>query len=152
MAELNEMALDPITSHGGYRSDEPFGFRLISRREFSVYNSTGQESAKLVGKRPYNPAHIHPDDLAALGVTSGDLVEITSARATITAVAEAAPDVLPGVVSMAHCWGDTPEFDGDVRTIGSPTGRLTDNSIDYDERCGIPLMSAIPVDVRRVPG
>lgn len=55
------------------------------------------------------------------------------------------------MISMAHCFGDAPEHeDGDVREIGSNTGRLVDNEDVFDPHTGIPRMSAIPVAVRRV--
>ena len=54
---------------------------------------------------------------------------------------------------MAHAWGDLPGPDGapaDPHTIGGTTGRLSDNSSAYDPITGLPVMSAIPVTVRRV--
>ena len=39
--------------------------------------------------------------------------------------------------------------DKDVRKIGSNTGRLSPVDEDYDPYSGIPLMSAIPVNVSR---
>jgi hypothetical protein len=50
---------------------------------------------------------------------------------------------------MAHAFGDAPKHDSDVRTIGSNTGRLTSTDRDFDPISGIPVMSAIPVNVRR---
>lgn len=129
---------------------DPFPFSLISRRLPNVYNSSGRDIAKLNGRRPWNPAFLHPDDLARLGLAKGDIVEIASARASIRGVAEPAPEVRPGVVSMAHCFGDAPEHDEALREIGSNTGRLVDNEHDFDPHTGIPRMSAIPVAVRRV--
>jgi anaerobic selenocysteine-containing dehydrogenase len=128
-----------------------YPFQLISRRLPNVYNSSGRDIARLNGRRPYNPAFLHPDDLDRLGLAKGDLVEIATARAAILGVAEPAPEVRPGVISMAHCFGDAPEHeDGDVREIGSNTGRLIDNEDVFDPHTGIPRMSAIPVAVRRV--
>jgi hypothetical protein len=49
---------------------------------------------------------------------------------------------------MAHGFGDTPKHDGDVRLIGSNTGRLSDFDGTHDPITGIPWMSAIPVNVR----
>ena len=49
---------------------------------------------------------------------------------------------------MARAWGGAPGKDGDVATIGSNTGRLTSTERDFDPVTGIPLMSAIPVNVR----
>ena len=37
-----------------------------------------------------------------------------------------------------------------VTEVGSNTGRLSDMQRDYDPIAGIPVMSAIPVNVRRV--
>lgn len=50
---------------------------------------------------------------------------------------------------MPHAFGDAPgsENDKDVRKIGSNTGRLSASDRNYDPYSGIPLMSAIPVNV-----
>ena len=128
---------------------DPFPFRLISRRLPNVYNSSGRDIARLNGRRPYNPAFLHPDDLEMLGLSKGDVVEIASSHASILGVAEPAPEVRRGVISMAHCYGEAPARDADVREIGSNTGRLIDNEHDFDPHTGIPRMSAIPVAVTR---
>ena len=49
---------------------------------------------------------------------------------------------------MAHCFGDSPDQDGRIREIGSNTGRLINNEVDFDPHSGIPRMSAIPVTIR----
>lgn len=133
--------------------DSDFPFQLISRRLPNVYNSSGRDIAKLNGRRPYNPAFMNPQDLDALGLSKGDLVELRSARAAIFGVAEPAPEVRSGVISMAHCFGDVPKneatADGSVRAIGSNTGRLIDNQELFDPHTGIPRMSGIPVSVTK---
>ncbi|MBT4494515.1 MAG: molybdopterin-dependent oxidoreductase [Gammaproteobacteria bacterium] len=150
MAELNEIRQEAYTNHGGYEGDPVFSHRLISRRMRNVYNSNGHDLDKLVkGNSSYNPAFMNPDDMTELQLVSGDVVEITSSRATILGIVEEAPDVRQGAVSMAHAWGDAPEHDDSVRHIGSNTGRLSDNAGRIDPRCGIPVMSAIPVNVRK---
>lgn len=150
MAELEQVRGEAYYDHGGYEGDPEFSHRLISRRMHNVYNSSGHDLDKLVkGNSTYNPAYMNPADLSALGLKAGDLVEISSSRATILGIVEEAPDVRMGAVSMAHAWGDAPEFDRSVRHIGSNTGRLSDNAGRIDPRCGIPVMSAIPVNVRK---
>ncbi len=124
-----------------------FPFQLISRRLPNVYNSSGRDIAKLNGRRPYNPAFLHPEDLKTLGVQKGDLVEISSAHGSILGVVEPAPELRRGILSMAHCFGETPNHDADVHAVGSNTGRLIDNQRDCDPHTGIPRMSAIPVAV-----
>jgi anaerobic selenocysteine-containing dehydrogenase len=126
-----------------------FPFQLISRRLPNVYNSSGRDIAKLNGRRPYNPAFLHPEDLSMLGLAKGDVVEISSSHASILGVAEPAPEVRRGIVSMAHCFGEAPKRDADVREIGSNTSRLVDNERDFDPHTGIPRMSAIPVSISK---
>lgn len=147
---MSELA--SVAGEGAPRpADAAFPFRLISRRLPNVYNSSGREYARLNGRKPYNPAFLHPDDLAELGLEKGALVEIRSSRAAILGVAEPAPEVRRGVVSMAHCFGDAPrdEAEGAVRKIGSNTSRLVDNEDVFDPHTGIPRMSAIPVAITR---
>lgn len=149
MAELADVAAEPILAHAGLRADEPYTHRLVSRRLPDVYNSNGLEMASLRRRHPTNPAYMNPDDCAELGFADGDIIEIDSGHAQILGVVEAAPDVRRGVISMAHGWGDVPKWDAEVRTIGANTGRLTANDRDFDRVTGLPLMSAIPVNVRR---
>ena len=95
---------------------------------------------------------MHPDDLAALGLTSGDMVCITSSRASILGVVAAEAGLRRGLVSMSHAFGDIPERDAEVREIGATTARLVSVEHDYDPYTGIPRMSAIPVGVERCDG
>ncbi|HJP41716.1 MAG TPA: molybdopterin-dependent oxidoreductase [Dehalococcoidia bacterium] len=149
-AELRDVRVESLPEGGGYRPGEDFTHRLVSRRMVEVYNSSGRDIPQLTKKFSYNPAFMNPVDCRALGLKSGDLIRITSARASIPGVVEEAPDIASGVISMAHAWGDAPEKDGEVRTIGSHTGRLMFNDRDYDPYTGIPMMSAIPVNISRV--
>jgi anaerobic selenocysteine-containing dehydrogenase len=146
--ELGEVASEPLLDHEGFRIGEPFRYRLTSRRLPDVYNSSGRDIPHLLRRYATNPAFMHPDDLAEEGLQRGDVIEIDSGHASILGVVEPAADVKRRVISMAHSWGDAPKYDADVRTIGSNTGRLSPNDRDYDPITGIPVMSAIPVNVR----
>ncbi len=126
-------------------------FRLVSRRQMNVLNSVGCDEPGQLGGRTTNPAHLHPDDLAALGLRDGDLVEIRSARASILGVAASDRNLRRGLVSMTHSWGDAPERDAEVRAIGANTGRLSAVDVDYERYTGLPRMSNIPVSVSRAP-
>jgi anaerobic selenocysteine-containing dehydrogenase len=138
----------------GARAAEVRGrpFRLVSRRMPNVYNSSGRDIEALTRGRLYNPAYLHPDDLAALGLAPGDTVRIASDHASILGIAEAAPELRRGVLSMSHAFGDAAERDGEFREIGSTTGRLVDGEREFDRFTGIPRMSAIPVSVERAEG
>jgi anaerobic selenocysteine-containing dehydrogenase len=122
-----------------------FDFRLISRRSKTRFNSIGHPLRKLQEKTTTNPAFIHPEDIAALGLVEGGLVAITSPHATIHGVVKASDKVRRGIVSMAHAYGDADAGKDDVRTRGSSTNRLVSEVVDYDPITGQSLQSAIPV-------
>jgi anaerobic selenocysteine-containing dehydrogenase len=133
-------------------ADPGFSHRLISRRLRHVYNSSGPELPALAEKGTTNRAFMHPDDLDALGLREGDVVEIASAHAEIYGVAWPAADVRPGVISMAHAFGDPAADPKQVRDIGSSTNRLVDAATDFDPISGMARQSAIPVNVRPAEG
>lgn len=135
---------------GNVDAGASYSHLLISRRLKHVYNSSGQQLNALKQKGTTNPAYMHPSDLSAAGLISGQLIEITSAAGALIGVVEAAADIKPGVISMAHAWGDLPDNGGAVRTQGSSTNRLVDDDRTFDSITGMPRMSAIPVNIRLV--
>jgi anaerobic selenocysteine-containing dehydrogenase len=148
MAELaTVLAEEPTMFAGSDVSDYPF--RLVSRRLKHVLNSTGPELPGLARKGTTNHAYMHPDDVADLGLSDGDIIEISSPRATMHGVVESADDVKRGVISMAHSWGGRSLTDEKVREIGSPTSRLVSADIGHDPVTGMVVSSAIPVAVRK---
>lgn len=130
--------------------DERYPFRLISRRLNDVVNSCAHDNPVQLRKWPYNPAFMHPSDLAQIGVTAGSLIAIRSPHSQIIGIAEEASDVRPGCVSMPHSWGRHPRWVQRPRIDGANTGRLVANDRDCEDLTGQPLMSAIPVSVRPV--
>jgi anaerobic selenocysteine-containing dehydrogenase len=126
-------------------NDRPFLF--VPRRENRVINSTGRTLPGLMRGRSYNPAFMHPDDLARLGIAAGDLVEVRSAYDAIRCVAEVDANLRPGLVSMTHNFGGNPGEDEDPRVDGANTNRLLRTDVEYDRYTGIPRMGALPVAV-----
>jgi len=146
-AELNAAFADLQTE------DSEWNYLLISRRMKNTYNSTGPELSLLKGKGTTNPAFIHPNDLEALGIADGEIIEISSRHGAIPAVAAASDAVRSGVVSMSHCWGGSPadaKTAPQVREIGSNTNRLVDNLWQTEKYSGMPRQSSIPVAIRKV--
>ncbi|HWS47740.1 MAG TPA: molybdopterin-dependent oxidoreductase, partial [Acidimicrobiia bacterium] len=146
LAELGEIRERAHTPHG----DDGRPFLFVPRRENRVINSTGRSLPGLMRGRRYNPAFMHPDDLARLGIAAGDVVEIRSEYDAITSVAEADADLRPGVVSMSHNFGGNPGENEDPHIDGANTNRLLRTDAEYDRYTGIPRMGALPVAV--VPG
>jgi anaerobic selenocysteine-containing dehydrogenase len=130
------------------RGTDDFPFRLIGRRMQRTINSC-QNFPEVHRGRGYNPAFMHPEDLAVLGLVSGDAVDITSRRATIPGVVEADPSLRRGLVAMTHGFGDAPDRDGEFREIGSPTGRLLDCHEFADPYVGMPKMGNVAVAIAK---
>jgi anaerobic selenocysteine-containing dehydrogenase len=143
--------LEAILASGSSASDSEPGFRLLCRRLQQTYNSSGRKLAGL-RKRPYNPAFMHPDDLAELGLAGGDLAEIRSARAAIVAVVEPDEGLRRGLVSITHGFGGLPGEEDDVRRDGSNVGRLLSAVDDLQPYTYQPQMSNIPVSVHPIDG
>lgn len=129
--------------------DEAFPFRMTSRRMPHVFNTPSL--ATLRHRVPFNPAYMHPDDVRALGLDSGDRVTVRSERAAIEAIVQADDTLRPGLVSMAHNWGGLPDAGADVAEVGANSGRLIANDVAFDPFSGQPRMSGVPVDVRPAP-
>ena len=129
-------------------SSSEYPFRLVSRRLKHVLNSLGSELPGLAVKGTTNPAYMNPDDMIEHGIADGDIIEITSPRASLHAVVETAPDIRRGVISMAHSWGGSSLTDEKVRDIGAPTNRLVSVDQGYDRVTGMVVQSAIPVRIR----
>ena len=147
--EMHEVRAEPIVEGGGYLPGEIFSHRLISRRMREFYNSSGRDIAGLTARDgSTNPAFMNPSDGDEFGIENGAIIEIESSRATILGVAAFTDDIPTGVISMAHSWGDTPENDDKVRSIGGSTNRLVNNAEAYDPITGMARQSAIPVNIR----
>jgi anaerobic selenocysteine-containing dehydrogenase len=147
MRDLRELSARPSGDLASW-ADERYPFRLVGRRMNARYNSGGMTAPRLQAQERTNPAFMHPDDLAQLGLESGEVVEISSARATILGVVEADDTIRRGLVAMSHAWGDVAEHDEEVRDIGGNTSRLIDVTDEWDPYSGQPVMSNIPVAVR----
>ncbi|MFC3174915.1 molybdopterin-dependent oxidoreductase [Novosphingobium bradum] len=142
MAELAEVLAEPDPV------EEAFPFLLVSRRMAHVYNSSGHDLPLLRRKgTPFNPAFIHPDDLAALGVEPGDRVVVASRHGEVEALAEADPSLRRGVIAMTHAFGGLPGDGTSYREVGSNIAALMDVADGFDRHSGIPRMSGLAVRV-----
>jgi anaerobic selenocysteine-containing dehydrogenase len=125
-------------------------FRLVPRRSNHFVNSSGRSIAKLTRGKPWNPAFLHPDDLAELGLASGDRIRIRSRHDAIAAIVEPDASLRRGLVSMTHAFGGRPGSDDDPRERGSNAARLLRVDDDFDPVSGIPRMGALPIAIERL--
>jgi anaerobic selenocysteine-containing dehydrogenase len=145
MEELQTISTSPAP-----RIDNQFPYRVVSRRMHDVLNSCWHEDPVLKKRVPYNSAFMNPLDMAKEGIADGDIIELESVRAHLRAVATGEDGLKRGCISMTHAWGGNPGEDEDPHFLGSNTGRLSPVDRDFDPYSGIPIMSAIPVRVRRM--
>jgi anaerobic selenocysteine-containing dehydrogenase len=138
----------------GFEPRGRYTHRLICRRLDHVVNSVGPDFPESARRGRTNPAFMAAEDLAELGVAPGELVEIESQHGSLLAVAQPTDEVEPGVVSIAHCFGDASLGSASdsqrVRASGSNTGLLVAVDRDYDPITGMARQSAVPVAVRAV--
>ncbi len=125
--------------------DPDFPYRLITRRMNRVLNSFGRRIPELAGDGR-NPAFMHPDDMAALGLGEDEPVVIRSPYGVIQSHVKAEASLRRGVVSMSHGFGASPGED-DPDHLGGNTGRLLSNEVEFDPITGLPRMSAVPVRI-----
>jgi anaerobic selenocysteine-containing dehydrogenase len=124
-----------------------FSHLLICRRMKMVVNSMGQDFPDSQKQAGTNPAWMNENDVAALGLETGDVVEIASEVDRILAVVAATDEVEPGVISMAHCWG-RPDGGQPGAKSGSNTAQLLSPEREWDPLTGMARMTAVPVNVR----
>lgn len=121
-----------------------FSHLLISRRLNAVMNTLGTNLQGILRNMPDNPAYLSPDDLDALGLEPGDEVEIVSEHGRIEAAVQPDKTMRRGIVSVAHCWGGTPD------KPGVNVNRLVSTTDVVEPINAMPRMSAIPVNIRKV--
>ena len=125
---------------------------LIGRRQLRSNNSWLHNSHRLVKGRPRCTLLIHPQDAAARGMATGDLVQLESKAGSLTVAAEITDAIMPGVVSLPHGWGHDRE--GSQLTVARqfPGVSLNDatSEFDVDTLSGTAVFNGLAVIVRRV--
>lgn len=144
VAELADVLEDDFATA---RSDPAFPFRLIPRRHPNFMNSSGTALATLHRGKPYNPAYMHPEMIAGLGLESGASVRISSAHDDVCAVLEADDTLRHDVIAMHHAFGGMPSEDDEFRQHGTNVGRLVPTDVEYDRITGLPRQGNVPVSV-----
>jgi anaerobic selenocysteine-containing dehydrogenase len=125
------------------------GRLLLTVRRLREFANSAMTDATISRERyPQNPAFVHPDDLARLGLSEGDAVRVASDAGSIGAIVRTDATMRPGTVSMAHCWG--PGADDDTQ-VPESTARLVSSVRDLQAINGMPVMTAIEVTLEACP-
>ncbi|QIS17083.1 molybdopterin-dependent oxidoreductase [Nocardia terpenica] len=116
---------------------------LIGRRQLRSNNSWMHNVSTLVGGSNTCTLHIHPDDVARLGL--GDHAVVKSAAGALTVPLEPTEEIMPGVVSLPHGWGHTDSPQSVARAhAGVNANVLTDDS-RIDGPSGTAVFNGVPV-------
>ena len=116
--------------------DKKYPFILTTQRSLYHYH-TGTMTRKVEGLnvlRRSELVEINPQDAGALGVSDGEMVQVTSRRGMVTAKTKVTEDSPPGVVSMTFHFAE------------SPTNMLTNPTVDPTAKTPELKVSAVKVE------
>lgn len=120
-------------------------FLLIGRRQLRSNNSWLHNVPSLVGGSNQCTLHVHPQDVARLGLGEQAVVRSAVGELTVPVVANEA--IMPGVVSLPHGWGHAGGVQSvAVRHSGVNANTLTDPSV-VDVLSGNAVFNGVPVSV-----
>ena len=91
--------------------DEDYPFTLTTGRRLESYNTHSQTRFYADGvkiRQKEETIDIHPEDAADLGITDGDLVEVSSRRGELKVKVKITEQVVPGLVFMSFHWSEVP--------------------------------------------
>jgi hypothetical protein len=145
--ELEEplKGIDPESERKSLAPDSRYPLILnAGRHTRNVANTLMRDPAWLKGKRGCTLA-IHPDDAAALGITDGEAVRITTEAGAAEIGAEISADVRKGQVLIPHGFGLV--YQG--KAYGVNVNALTKNT-HRDFLAATPLHRYVPCRVERV--
>ena len=105
-----ELAPEPIVAdterlRTSLRAHRNGSFVLVGRRDLRSNNSWMHNVDVLVKGKERCTVHVHPEDAARHGITTGAAVIVASATGCVELPAEVTDAIMPGVVSIPHGWG-----------------------------------------------
>lgn len=133
-------------------SPAAMAMQLIGRRDLRSNNSWMHNAQRLVKGKLRHQLQMHPDDLAALGVASGERVRVRSRVGEIETEAVADDALRPGVVCLPHGFGHQHNDIGLqlARTvIGASYNDLSD-PLELDVPSGNAALNGLEVSVTRI--
>ncbi len=85
------------------------GLRLIGRRHVRSNNSWMHNFRRLVKGRERCTLLMHPQDMAARGISDGNPVTVSTRTGSVTVPVEASDSMMPGAISLPHGYGHSRE-------------------------------------------
>jgi anaerobic selenocysteine-containing dehydrogenase len=122
---------------------------LVGRRHLRSNNSWMHNLDVLVKGKPRCTLHVHPADAERYGLTDGASARLRSRTGTVEAEVEVTDDVMPGVVSLPHGWGQDLARTGlsvAAAHEGTNSNLLADERL-IDAPSGNAVLNGIPVEI-----
>lgn len=131
------------------KDPEGYPLRMIGMRETRSENSWMHNAPLLMRGERAHRALIHVDDAAALSLTDGSLVQLSSPYGQIQITVSTTKDLLPGVIAVPHGWGHkgTGTWSLANRAGGSNVNQLTSSAPEDVELSGMAWLTGVPVRV-----
>jgi len=126
-------------------------FSLIGRRHVRSNNSWLHNSHRLLKGPNRCTLMIHPDDAAGLGLSDGEIVEVSNHVGTVELPIEITEDIMPSVVSMPHGYGHGRKgvkLSVAAEKPGVSMNDLTDPAI-VDDLSGNAVLNGVPVKIKK---
>ncbi|WP_085580228.1 MULTISPECIES: molybdopterin oxidoreductase family protein [unclassified Pseudomonas] len=141
--------LADLARFAAQRAPAPDELLMIGRRHVRSNNSWMHNFHRLVKGKPRHQLLMHPDDLAARGLSDGQRVRVSSRVGQIEVEVLGSLDMMKGVVSLPHGWGHArPGVQMAIASgqPGSSANDLTDEC-QLDELSGNAALNGVPVTV-----
>jgi anaerobic selenocysteine-containing dehydrogenase len=127
------------------------GLVLIGRRHLRSNNSWLHNVPSLVKGPDRTRLHMNPADAAARGLVDGAAVRVTSRTGSVEVRLAVTADVMPGVVSLPHGFGQsvTAAMLRVAGALAAPSANaLTDEAL-VEPIVGTSILNGVPVEVAR---
>ena len=124
-------------------TEKPSQLKLISRRNLRSNNSWMHNINRLAGGSNKCTLHINPKDAQERGVVDNDIVIVQSKTGEVKVAVEFSDDMMPGVVSLPHGWGNS--------THSNPGVSINDLTDDtrIDNLTGNAAFSGVEVEIKK---
>ena len=117
-------------------------FRLITRRSHRTHNSWTQNVVELMKKSESqtNFLYMHPEDAEQVGLSDGDVADVTSSVAALRVPIRLLPELMRGTVALPHGWGHQ---DAAGLSVASKLGGVNVNLLAADGPDNVEALSGM---------
>ena len=129
--------------------------KLITKRAITTHNSWTHNIEEFVTReRGTNHLYMHPDDASRIGLSEGDLADVSTEVSTVRVPVRLLSELMPGSVALPHGWGHQDSKMGVAsRTSGVNVNLLAaDGPENLEKLSGMAHLTGIIVDVKPATG